>query len=69
MGRRDREDVAYAKRLGWFFDGFTGGGHLRFRHPDTGTKLFFSNTTSDKARAAKNSRSVVRRLTPRRAAP
>lgn len=63
--RRRREDIEYARTLGWVFDGYTGSGHLRYRHPDTQVKAIFSATTSDQ-RAIRNSRAFIRRTTPPR---
>jgi hypothetical protein len=61
---RSRLDIQEALKLGWFYTGKTGSGHLCFRHPGYGGKLVLCNTRSE-YRGTRNTIALIRKLTPR----
>jgi predicted RNA binding protein YcfA (HicA-like mRNA interferase family) len=63
LGRaKRREDVIYALDNGWEYVGVSGG-HLKFRHPDTGIPLMITSSPSE-YRGLKNKISWIKKLTP-----
>jgi predicted RNA binding protein YcfA (HicA-like mRNA interferase family) len=60
---KKRPDVRFAIEMGWEPCGFSGSGHLQFRHPQVARRLIMPNTGSDH-RGEKNTIAWVRRNTP-----